>query len=31
MDIVKNYFIMVKVEMKNYDEGVCKFFEVGRN
>lgn len=31
MDIVKNYPTMVKAEMKNYDEGVCKFFEVGRN
>lgn len=31
MDIVKNYPTMVKTEMKNYDEGVCKFFEVGRN
>lgn len=31
MDIVKNYPTMVKAELKNYDEGVCKFFEVGRN
>nr|XP_022323886.1 coiled-coil domain-containing protein 180-like isoform X3 [Crassostrea virginica] len=31
MDIVKNYPTMVKAELKGYDEGVCKFFEVGRN
>ncbi|XP_061169622.1 coiled-coil domain-containing protein 180-like isoform X3 [Saccostrea echinata] len=31
MDIVKNYPMMVRSELKSYDEGVCKFFEVGRN
>ncbi|XP_056009695.1 coiled-coil domain-containing protein 180-like isoform X3 [Ostrea edulis] len=31
MDIVKNYPMMVRDELKDYDEGVCKFFEVGRN
>jgi hypothetical protein len=31
MEIVKNYPSMVRDELQNYDEGVCKFFEVGRN